>query len=499
MLTHCIGYQRILDVDLPLGLILSDVVKYIGGVTDSDGYGISCLTAVVEDPVAQLLCHTGLGHLLEQTAVLYCRSILCILLAQFCEAVLGSCTALPLLQDLFTGLILGGNDHTYICGRSLIQISLLKCHGIVAMAVVVSNDGGVSCLSGIIEQPVGDQVVHGRLLLILVCFAVFCHGLLRIICQYLGIFHGLCDLSIGRLVSGIGAVGSCCICSCRSVCCSGIGGCSSLLYGICQFGRFCRQFCLNGRQAIVYGIVGCLIFLIIALDLIITGSIILLQLLIISVHYHVVLHIFFDTAHGCIASVDGTYIFLLGDACGCSGGFDGLLESVVLIRGIVGEAGCFGFCHQRLILLQALYSILLKIVLPGQSIGIHLGGQILAGIQSEVCQIAAVLGDIIVLGQVVLVIELYLVYSFSIDHHIGLMSCQIGTDGERCYQTYQSHKHYDADGRADALFLFLLFLLLFTLLYLTVIFGHDLLFCLFFIFCNFFILRHCLHVSFLVS
>ena len=30
MLTHCIGYQRILDVDLPLGLILSDVVKYIG-------------------------------------------------------------------------------------------------------------------------------------------------------------------------------------------------------------------------------------------------------------------------------------------------------------------------------------------------------------------------------------------------------------------------------------------------------------------------------------
>ena len=499
MLTHCIGYQRILDVDLPLGLILSDVVKYIGGVTDSDGYGISCLTAVVEDPVAQLLCHTGLGHLLEQTAVLYCRSILCILLAQFCEAVLGSCTALPLLQDLFTGLILGGNNHTYICGRSLIQISLLKCHGIVAMAVVVSNDGGVSCLSGIIKQPVGDQVVHGRLLLILVCFAVFCHGLLRIICQYLRIFHCLGDLSIGRLVSGIGAVGSCCICSCRSVCCSGIGGCSSLLYGICQFGRFCRQFCLNGRQAIVYGIVGCLIFLIIALDLIITGSIVLLQLLIISVHYHVVLHIFFDTAHGCIASVDGTYIFLLGDACGCSGGFDGLLESVVLIRGIVGEAGCFGFCHQRLILLQALYSILLKIVLPGQSIGIHLGGQILAGIQSEVCQIAAVLGDIIVLGQVVLVIELYLVYSFSIDHHIGLMSCQIGTDGERCYQTYQSHKHYDADGRADALFLFLLFLLLFTLLYLTVIFGHDLLFCLFFIFCNFFILRHCLHVSFLVS
>ena len=499
MLTHCIGYQRILDVDLPLGLILSDVVKYIGGVTDSDGYGISCLTAVVEDPVAQLLSHTGLGHLLEQTAVFYCRSILCILLAQFCEAVLGSCTALPLLQDLFTGLILGGNDHTYICGRSLIQISLLKCHGIVAMAVVVSNDGGVSCLSGIIKQPVGDQVVHGRLLLILVCFAVFCHGLLRIICQYLGIFHCLCDLSIGRLVSGIGAVGSCCICSCRPVCCSGIGGCSSLLYGICQFGRFCRQFCLNGRQAIVYGIVGCLIFLIIALDLIITGSIILLQLLIISVHYHVVLHIFFDTAHGCIASVDGTYIFLIRYACGCSGGFDGLLESIVLIRGIVGEAGCFGFCHQRLILLQALYSILLKIVLPGQSIGIHLGGQILAGIQSEVCQIAAVLGDIIVLGQVVLVIELYLVYSFSIDHHIGLMSCQIGTDGERCYQTYQSHKHYDADGRADALFLFLLFLLLFTLLYLTVIFGHDLLFCLFFIFCNFFILRHCLHVSFLVS
>ena len=361
------------------------------------------------------------------------------------------------------------------------------------MAVVVSNDGGVSCLSGIIKQPVGDQVVHGRLLLILVCFAVFCHGLLRIVSQYLCIFHCLGDLSIGRLVSGIGAVGSC------SVCCSGIGGCSSLLYGICQFGRFCRQFCLNGRQAIVYGIVGCLIFLIIALDLIITGSIVLLQLLIISVHYHVVLHIFFDTAHGCIASVDGTYIFLLGDACGCSGGFDGLLESVVLIRGIVGEAGCFGFCHQRLILLQALYSILLKIVLPGQSIGIHLGGQILAGIQSEVCQIAAVLGDIIVLGQVVLVIELYLVYSFSIDHHIGLMSCQIGTDGERCYQTYQSHKHYDADGRADALFLFLLFLLLFTLLYLTVIFGHDLLFCLFFIFCNFFILRHCLHVSFLVS
>ena len=384
MLTHCIGYQRILDVDLPLGLILSDVVKYIGGVTDSDGYGISCLTAAVEDPVAQLLGHTGLGHLLEQAAVLYCGSILCILLAQFCEAVLGSCTVLPLLQDLFTGLILGGNDHTYICGRSLIQISLLKCHGIVAMAVVVSNDGGVSCLSGIIEQPVGDQVVHGRLLLILVCFAVFCHGLLRIVSQYLGIFHGLGDLSIGRLVSGIGAVGSCCICSCRSVCCSGIGGCSSLLYGICQFGRLCRQFCLNGRQAIVYGIVGCLIFLIIALDLIITGSIILLQLLIISVHYHVVLHIFFDTAHGCIASVDGTYIFLLGDACGCSGGFDGLLESVVLIRGIVGEAGCFGFCHQRLILLQALYSILLKIVLPGQSIGIHLGGQILAGIQSEI-------------------------------------------------------------------------------------------------------------------
>ena len=494
MLTHCIGYQRILDVDLPLGLILSDVVKYIGGVTDSDGYGISCLTAGVEDPVAQLLCHTCLGHLLEQTAVLYCGSILCILLAQFCEAVLGSCTVLPLLQDLFTGLILGGNDHTYICGRSLIQISLLKCHGIVAMAVVVSNDGGVSCLSGIIKQPVGDQVVHGRLLLILVCFAVFCHGLLRIVSQYLGIFHGLGDLSIGRLVSGI----LCAVSSCGSIggtC--GIG--SSLLYGICQFGRLSGQISFDRGQAVIYGIVGCLIFLIIALDLIITGSIVLLQLLIISVHYHVVLHIFFDTAHGCIASVDGTYIFLLGDACGCSGGFDGLLESIVLIRGIVGEAGCFGFCHQRLILLQALYSILLKIVLPGQSIGIHLGGQILAGIQSEVCQIAAVLGDIIVLGQVVLVIELYLVYSFSIDHHIGLMSCQIGTNGERCYQTYQSHKHYDANGRADALFLFLLFLLLFTLLYLTVIFGHDLLFCLFFIFCNFFILRHCLHVSFLVS
>ena len=43
-----------------------------GAVTDSDGYGISCLTAAVEDPVAQLLGHTGLGYLLEQTAVLYC-------------------------------------------------------------------------------------------------------------------------------------------------------------------------------------------------------------------------------------------------------------------------------------------------------------------------------------------------------------------------------------------------------------------------------------------
>ena len=252
------------------------------------------------------------------------------------------------------------------------------------MAVVVSNDGGVSCLSGIIEQPVGDQVVHGRLLLILVCFAVFCHGLLRIVSQYLGIFHGLGDLSIGRLVSGIGAVGSCCICSCSSVCCSGIGGCSSLLYGIGQFGRLGGQISFDRGQAVVYGIVGCLIFLIIALDLIITGSIVLLQLLIISVHYHVILHIFFDTTHGCIASVDGTYIFLIRYACGCSGGFDGLLESVILIRGIVGEAGCFGFRHQRLILLQALYSILLKIVLPGQSIGIHLGGQILAGIQSEI-------------------------------------------------------------------------------------------------------------------
>ena len=379
MLTHCIGYQRILDVDLPLRLILSDVVKYIGAVTDSDGYGISCLTAAVEDPVAQLLGHTGLGYLLEQTAVLYCGSILCILLAQFCEAVLGSCTVLPLLQDLFTGLILGGNDHTYICGRSLIQISLLKCHDIVAMAVVVSNDGGVSCLSGIIEQPVGDQVVHGRLLLILVCFAVFCHGLLRIVSQYLGIFHGLGDLSIGRLVSGI----LCAVSSCGSIggTCS-IG--SSLLYGICQFGRLGGQISFDRGQAVVYGIVGCLIFLIIALDLIITGSIILLQLLIISVHYHVVLHIFFDTAHGCIASVDGAYIFFIRYACGCSGGFDGLLESIVLIRGIVGKAGCFGFCHQRLILLQALYSILLKIVLPGQSLGIHLGGQILAGIQSEI-------------------------------------------------------------------------------------------------------------------
>ena len=379
MLTHCIGYQRILDVDLPLGLILSDVVKYIGGVTDSDSYGISCLTAAVEDPVAQLLCHTGLGYLLEQTAVLYCGSILCILLAQFCEAVLGSCTVLPLLQDLFTGLILGGNDHTYICGRSLIQISLLKCHDIVAMAVVVGNDGGVSCLSGIIEQPVGDQIVHGRLLLILVCFAVFCHGLLRIVSQYLGIFHGLGDLSIGRLVSGI----LCAVSSCGSIggtC--GIG--SSLLYGISQLGRLGGQISFDCGQAVVYGIVGCLIFLIIALDLIITGSIVLLQLLIISVHYHVILHIFFDTTHGCIASVDGTYIFLIRYACGCSGGFDGLLESVILIRGIVGEAGCFGFCHQRLILLQALYSILLKIVLPGQSIGIHLGGQILAGVQSEI-------------------------------------------------------------------------------------------------------------------
>ena len=46
MLTHCIGYQRILDVDLPLGLILSDVVKYIGAVTDSDGYGISWTIAI---------------------------------------------------------------------------------------------------------------------------------------------------------------------------------------------------------------------------------------------------------------------------------------------------------------------------------------------------------------------------------------------------------------------------------------------------------------------
>ena len=384
MLTHCIGYQRILDVDLPLGLILSDVVKYISGVTDSDGYGISCLTAAVEDPVAQLLCHTGLGYLLEQTAVLYCGSILCILLAQFCEAVLGSCTVLPLLQDLFTGLILGGNDHTYICGRCLIQISLLKCHDIVAMAVVVGNDGGVSCLSGIIEQPVGDQIVHGRLLLILMCFAVFCHGLLCIVSQYPGIFHGLGDLSIRRLVSGIGAVGSCCICSSSFVCCSSIGGCSSLLYGISQLGRLGGQISFDRGQAVVYGIVGCLIFLIIALDLIIAGSIVLLQLLIISVHYHVVLHIFFDTAHGCIASVDGAYIFFIRYACGCSGGFDGLLESIVLIRGIVGKAGCFGFCHQRLILLQALYSILLKIVLPGQSLGIHLGGQILAGIQSEI-------------------------------------------------------------------------------------------------------------------
>ena len=379
MLTHCIGYQRILDVDLPLGLILSDVVKYIGGVTDSDGYGISCLTAAVEDPVAQLLCHTGLGYLLEQTAVLYCGSILCILLAQFCEAVLGSCTALPLLQDLFTGLILGGNDHTYICGRSLIQISLLKCHDIVAMAVVIGNDSGVSCLSGIIEQPVGDHVVHGRLLLILMCFAVFCHGLLCIISQHLGIFHGLGNLSIGRLISGI----LCAVCGCGSIggAC-GIG--SSLLYGICQFGRLGGQISFDRGQAVVYGIVGCLIFLIIALDLIIAGSIVLLQLLIISVHYHVILHIFFDTTHGCIASVDGTYIFLIRYACSCSGGFDSLLESVILIRGIVGEAGCFGFRHQRLILLEALYCILLKIVLPGQSIGIHLGGQILAGIQSEI-------------------------------------------------------------------------------------------------------------------
>ena len=247
------------------------------------------------------------------------------------------------------------------------------------MAVVVGNDGGVSCLSGIIEQPVGDQVVHGRLLLILVCFAVFCHGLLRIVSQYLGIFHGLGDLSIGRLVSGI----LCAVSSCGSIggTCS-IG--SSLLYGISQLGRLGGQISFDRGQAVVYGIVGCLIFLIIALDLIITGSIVLLQLLIISVHYHVVLHIFFDTAHGCIASVDGTYIFLIRYACGCSGGFDGLLESIVLIRGIVGKAGCFGFCHQRLILLQALYSILLKIVLPGQSIGIHLGGQILAGIQSEI-------------------------------------------------------------------------------------------------------------------
>ena len=247
------------------------------------------------------------------------------------------------------------------------------------MAVVVGNDGGVSCLSGIIEQPVGDQVVHGRLLLILVCFAVFCHGLLRIVSQYLGIFHGLGDLSIGRLVSGI----LCAVSSCGSIggtC--GIG--SSLLYGICQFGRLGGQISFDRGQAVVYGIVGCLIFLIIALDLIITGSIVLLQLLIISVHYHVILHIFFDTTHGCIASVDGTYIFLIRYACGCSGGFDGLLESVVLIRGIIGEAGCFGFRHQRLILLQALYSILLKIVLPGQSIGIHLGGQILAGVQSEI-------------------------------------------------------------------------------------------------------------------
>ena len=82
------------------------------------------------------------------------------------------------------------------------------------------------------------------------------------------------------------------------------------------------------------------------------------------------------------------------------------------------------------------------------------------------------------------------------------MGCQIGPDRERCHQAYQSNEEYDPDCRADALFLFLLFLLLFTLLYLTVIFCHDLLFCLFFlflIFCNFFILRHRLHVSFLAS
>ena len=66
---------------------------------------------------------------------------------------------------------------------------------------------------------------------------------------------------------------------------------------------------------------------------------------------------------------------------------------------------------------------------------------------------------------------------------------------ERCYQTYQSHKHYDAIGHADALFLFLLFLLLFTFLYLTVIFGHDTS-SVVLLFCNFSIWSICPHVSF---
>ena len=325
------------------------------------------------------------------------------------------------------------------------------------------------------------------------CFAVFCHSLLCIVSQYLGIFHCLCDLSIGRLICGIlCGIGSCSSVG-RSICRCG------LFYGICQLGRLGGQISFDRGQAVIYGIVGCLVFLIIALDLIIAGSVVLLQLFIISIHDHIILHILLNTAHGCICTVNRTYIFLLGDACGCSGSLDGLLKGVVLIGSIVGEALCIGCCLHGFGLLQILNGHLLEIILPAQGIGIHLCGQVFGSIQSEVCQIAAVLGDIIVLGQVVLVIELYLIYSFSIDHHIGLMSCQIGTDGERCYQTYQSHKHYDADGRADALFLFLLFLLLFTFLYLTVIFGHDLLFCLFFIFCNFFIFRHCLHVSFLVS
>ena len=154
---------------LPLGLILSDVVKYIGAIADSDRYGIACLTVAVEDPVASssvilnflVTCSNRPPFSAGKYPVYFCTAFMKL-----------SSVVAPLFHSsrISSPVLSGGDDHTYICGRSLIQISLLKCYHVVAVTAVIGNDGGVSRLSGIIEQPVGDRMftedflAHSRVL-----------------------------------------------------------------------------------------------------------------------------------------------------------------------------------------------------------------------------------------------------------------------------------------------------------------------------------------------